>query len=575
MKNREIADIFNKIADILEIKDANVFRIRAYRRAADNLESLPHDLDRLVEEDKLNEIAGVGKDLSEKIKEYYRDGEISYLNDLLDEVPGDLLLMLKIPGLGPKKVKLFYQKLDITSIAQLERAAKEGKLIELPSIKEKTEENIIKGIEFLKRGNERMLLGLALPLAKSIILELKKLKEVKRISIAGSLRRMRDTIGDIDILAASSKPEKVMDKFNSLSIVKNVIVRGETKSSILTESDIQIDLRVVSEESFGAALQYFTGSQNHNIHLRQIAQRKGLKINEYGVFKVKDDKKIASRDEEGIYKTLGMNFIPPELREDRGEIERALEGRLPELIEEKDIKGDLHIHSDFSDGRISLEKVIEIGYRRGYKYIAITDHSKSLGVAHGLSEERLLDQIQRIKKIESRYKDFKILTGTEMDIKADGSLDWGRDILGKLDIVIAAVHSGFKQSKEKMTERILSAIESGLVDIIAHPSGRLLGERDPYEVDWDAIFKAAAKYKVALEINSHILRLDLTDINAARAKECGVLITINTDAHSKEHFDMMKYGVSVGRRAWLNKRDVINCLSYNKLRKFLAQRKKV
>ncbi len=571
MKNREIAAIFNSIADILEIKDANVFRIRAYRRAAASLESLPHDLDRLVEEDKLNEIAGVGKDLSEKIKEYYRDGEIGYLSDLLDEVPKEILLMLKIPGLGPKKVKLFYQKLDIISIAQLESAAKEGRLRELPSIKEKTEENIIRGIEFLKKGNGRMLLGWALPLATSIVFELKKLKEVKKISIAGSLRRMRDTIGDIDILVGSSKPKSVMDRFNSLDIVKKIVVKGETKSSILTEGGVQVDLRVVSEDSFGAALQYFTGSQNHNVHLRQIAQRKGLKINEYGVFRVKDDKKIASKDEEGIYETLGMNFIPPELREDRGEIEQALLGSLPELIEERDIKGDLHIHSDFSDGSIALKEVIEMGYKRGYKYIAITDHSKSLGVAHGLSKEKLLKQIDEIREIEKKYKDFKILTGTEMDIKADGSLDWDRDVLERLDVVIAAIHTGLRQSKDKMTKRILSAIESGWVDIIAHPSGRLIGERESYDVDWDTIFKAAAKYKVALEINSHIMRLDLTDINVFRAKEKRALIAINTDAHSKEHFDMMRYGVSVGRRAWLSKKDVINCLSYSKLKKFLKK----
>ena len=571
MKNREIAAIFNNIADILEIKDANVFRIRAYRRAAASLDSLPHDLDKLVEDDRLTEIVGVGKDLSDKIKEYYRDGEIGYLSDLLDEVPKELLLMLKIPGLGPKKVKLFYKELGIISIAQLEDAAQEGRLRELPSIKKKTEENIIKGIEFLKRGSGRMLLGWTLPLAESIIFELKKLKEVKKISIAGSLRRMQDTIGDIDILVGSSKPQKIMDRFSELDIVKKVILKGKTKTSILTENDIQVDLRVVEENSFGAALQYFTGSQNHNIHLRQIAQRKGLKINEYGIFRVKDNKKIASKDEEDIYKRLGMSFIAPELREDRGEIERALDGSLPELINERDIKGDLHIHSDFSDGSISLEDVIEDCYKRGYKYMAITDHSKSLGIAHGLSRERLLEQIKKIKKIEKRYKDFKILTGTEMDIKADGSLDWDRDILERLDIVIAAVHTGFRQSKEKMTKRILLAIESGLVNIIAHPSGRLIGEREPYEVDWDTIFQAAAKYKVALEINSHIMRLDLTDINVLRAKKEGVLIAINTDTHSKEHLDMLKYGVSVARRGWLSKQDVVNCFSYNKLLKFLKR----
>lgn len=571
MKSREIANIFNTIADILEIKDANIFRVRAYRRAANSLESLAGDLDKLTEEDKLINIAGIGKDLSDKIKEYYRDGNIGYLNDLLNEVPKELLLMLKIPGLGPKKVKLFYKELNIVSVAQLEKAAKNKELRKLPTIKEKTEENIIKGIELIKKGDGRMLLGWALPLAESIVVELKKSNRVKKISIAGSLRRMRDTIGDIDILVGSNKPDDLMDRFSKLEIVKKVLLKGRTKTSILTVSDIQVDLRVVEENSFGAALQYFTGSQNHNIHLRQIAQKKNLKINEYGLFRVKDNKKIASKDEQSVYNKLGMSFISPELREDRGEIERALDGDLPDLIEERDIKGDLHIHSDLSDGQVKLEDIIESCYRRGYKYMAITDHSRSLGVAHGLSEEVLLKQIKKVKKIEKRYKDFKILTGTEMDIKADGSLDWDRDILKRLDIVIAAVHSGFKQSKEKMTKRILAAIESDLVNIIAHPSGRLIGEREPYELDWEAIFKAAAEHRVALEINSHIMRLDLTDINVARAKESGVLFAINTDAHSKEHLDMLKYGVSVARRGWLSKRDVINCFSYNKLIKFLKR----
>jgi DNA polymerase (family X) len=571
VKSREIANIFNTIADILEIKDANIFRVRAYRRAANSLESLAGDLDKLTEEDKLINIAGIGKDLSDKIKEYYRDGDIGYLNELLNEVPKEILLMLKIPGLGPKKVKLFYKELNIVSIAQLEKAAKNKELRKLPTIKEKTEENIIKGIELIKKGDGRMLLGWALPLAESIVAELKKSNRAKRISIAGSLRRMRDTIGDIDILIGSNKPDDLMDRFSKLEIVKKVLLKGRTKTSILTVSDIQVDLRVVEENSFGAALQYFTGSQNHNIHLRQIAQKKNLKINEYGLFRVKDNKKIASKDEQGIYNKLGMSFISPELREDRGEIERALDGDLPDLIEERDIKGDLHIHSDLSDGQVKLEDIIESCYRRGYKYMAITDHSRSLGVAHGLSEKALLEQIKKVKKIGKRYKDFKILTGTEMDIKADGSLDWDKDILKRLDIVIAAVHSGFKQSKEKMTKRILAAIESDLVNIIAHPSGRLIGEREPYELDWEAIFKAAAEHRVALEINSHIMRLDLTDINVARAKESGVLFAINTDAHSKEHLDMLKYGVSVARRGWLSKRDVINCFSYNKLMKFLKR----
>ncbi|HEO63753.1 MAG TPA: DNA polymerase/3'-5' exonuclease PolX, partial [Candidatus Omnitrophica bacterium] len=523
--------------------------------------------------ERLKEIAGIGADLSEKIKEFYENGDIHYYQELLSEFPKEVLLMLKIPGLGPKTVKMLYQKLNITTIAGLKKMAEEGRLKELPHIKEKTEQNIIKGIELIKKGDERMVLGAALPLAEEIIAELKDLKEVKIINYAGSLRRMRETVRDIDILAGSEKPQKVIDRFTSLGIVKKITAKGDTKASILTDRDIQVDLRVVKRDEFGAALQYFTGSQNHNIHLRQIAQKKGLKVNEYGVFKQKTGEKIAGENEEDVYKSLGMSWIAPELREDRGEIESAIREVLPKLIEIKDIKGDLHVHSDWSDGRYSLERIIELGYKQGHRYIAITDHSKSLGVAHGLDEERLIKQIAEIKKIEKRYKDFKILCGTEVDIKSDGSLDFGKDILNKLDIVVAAIHSGFKQDREKITSRLLSAIESGLVDIIAHPSGRIIGERESYDVDWDKIFQAAAKYKVALEISSHFLRLDLTDTNVMRAKKEGALFAINTDAHQEEHFAMLKYGVAVGRRGWLSKKDVINCLDHEKLVEFLKKRR--
>jgi len=575
MKNREIARIFNNIADLLEIKDDNPFKIRAYRRAAMNLEALTQDLDTLVKEDKLNQIPGIGKDLAEKIKEYYKTGKIQSYEGLKKEVPSALLEMMKIPGVGPKTVKLLYEKLNVKSVEELEKLAKAGKLKGLPGIQSKTEENIIKGIELLKKGRERMPLGIALPIAESIIHALKEVKEIEKISYAGSVRRMKETVKDIDILVTTKgNPLKIMEKFVSLPNVDKVLAKGHTKSSILTTEGIQVDLRVVEPDCFGAALQYFTGSKNHNIHLRTIAQKQELKINEYGVFEEKTDKKIAGRTEEEIYRLFKMDWIPPELREDRGEIEAAMEKRLPKLVELKDIKGDLQVHTDWSDGGHSLEEMVKFLAIRGYEYCAITDHSKSLGVARGLDENRLLTQIEEIYKLQKKYPDFKILTGIEVDIRSDGSLDLDEEILRKVDVVVGSIHTGFKQGKDKLTSRLEKAIKTGLVDFIAHPTGRLMGERDGYELDWDRIFKLAKKYDTGFEINAYYLRLDLNDILARRAKEMGLFLTVNTDAHFQDQLDMIKYGVAVARRAWLEKKDIINCWPYKELLKFLRNRKK-
>ncbi|MCM8765907.1 MAG: DNA polymerase/3'-5' exonuclease PolX [Candidatus Omnitrophica bacterium] len=522
MKNFQIAKIFNAYADILEIKEDNPFKIRAYRKAAQNLESLSEDIETLACAERLQEIPGIGKDLAEKIKEFLTTGKISSFEELRKTIPEGVMKMLEIPGVGPKTAKMLYEKVGIKSIEELEQLAKKHKLSGLPGLKEKTEENILRGIELLKKGRERMLLGTALPLAESIISKLEDLKEVKRITYAGSLRRMKETIRDIDILITSTHPEKVMDYFVSLPQVKEVLAKGETKSSILTPEGIQVDLRVVEPESFGPCLLYFTGSKQHNIHLRTLAQKMGLKVSEYGVFEEKTNKNLAkNKEEEEIYKLLGLSYIPPELREDLGEIEAAEKGELPELVELKDIKGDLHVHSHWSDGAHSLEELAEAGIKRGYEYLAITDHSQSLGIARGLDEERLLKQMEEIKKINQKLKNFYLLSGTEVDIRKDGTLDLDRKVLAKLDLVVAALHTGFKQPKEELTKRVIKAFETGLVTIFAHPSGRLLGEREGYELDYPAIFKAARERKVYLEINSYPQRLDLTDINSRSAKTFG------------------------------------------------------
>jgi len=570
LKNQEIAKIFNEIADLLELKGENPFRIRAYRRAAMQIEGLPKDVSQVTEEE-LIKLPGIGKDLAGKIKEYLNKGKIELHEELRKEFPETFLTLLQVPGLGPKTAKLVYEKLKIKDINQLEEAARTGRLRTLPGIREKTEENILKGIEFLKRGTERRPIGRVLPLALDIVEHIKKKAPVNEIAIAGSLRRWKDTIKDIDILVTSSRPEEVMKAFVELPHVKDVLAKGQTKSSVIITEGIQVDLRVVEEDSFGAALQYFTGSKAHNIKLREMASKMGLKINEYGVFRESDNKRLGGRTEEEVYKILGLPWIPPELREDTGEIEAALEGRLPDIISIGDIKGDLHVHTKWSDGSHDLETLIESAKKRNYEYIAITDHSKGLGVARGLDEERLLEQIRLIDQINNKLDRFRLLKGVEIDIRSDGRLDLSDDILKRLDIVVASIHSGFKQSKEQLTKRVLSAIRNPHVSVIAHPTGRLIGERDAYELDIEAIFREAKKYGVAFEINAYPLRLDLNEHHAKLAKEYGIPIVISTDTHLTQHFDYMTYGVSIARRAWLEKADVLNCLPYNELIKRLRK----
>ncbi|MBC8473612.1 MAG: DNA polymerase/3'-5' exonuclease PolX [Candidatus Omnitrophica bacterium] len=570
MKNKDIAKIFRQIAQILEIKGENHFRIRAYERGAQNIESLSEDIEVFIKEDRVTTIPGIGKDLEQKIKEMVSEGRLQYLEDLKKDIPKGLLDILAIPGVGPKTAKLLYEKLDIRDVVMLERMAHAGRIRELPGMKQKTEENILRGIEILKRGHDRMDLKTAQDVALSFTSGLKKLKEVKRIDPAGSLRRRKDTVKDIDLLISSNKPEKVMHAFTTLPQVKEIIAKGPTKSSILSIDNIQVDVRVIKDDSYGAALLYFTGSKEHNIRLRQLAITKDLKLSEYGIFR--NNKRIAGKTEMEMYKKLGLSYIEPELREDRGEIEGALEDKLPDLIELKDIKGDLHAHSTWSDGGSSMEEVVRKAKDIGYEYIAITDHSQGLKIAGGLDRQDLKNKKKEMDMLSKKYKNINILFGAEVDIDSEGRLDYPDDILKDMDIVIGAVHSGFKQPKERLTKRIIAACKNRYVNIIAHPTGRLWGAREAYEVDFEEVFKAAADTGTAIEINSYPQRLDLNDIHSRMAKKAGVKLAINTDAHIAEQLDTMRFGVSVGRRAWLEKKHVINALSFEKLTAFLKKK---
>ena len=577
MTNLQISRIFSEIADLLEIKGENPFKIRAYRRITQLMESLPQEVEEIYKKGELNNLPGVGVSIAEKIKEILETGKLSYHEKLKKETPEGLLEMLKIPEMGPKTVALIYKKLGISTLEELEKAAHEKKLRNLYGLGPKTEENILKGMALIKERRERIPLHEALTLAEDIIKSLKSSKKVGRISYCGSIRRRKETIGDIDILVTSNEPSEIMEIFTSLPVVKEVLAKGATKSSILVKEGRQVDLRVVNEESFGAALHYFTGSKAHNIKVREIGVRKGLKINEYGIFKRlenNEEERIGGDNEEDVFKSIGFPFIPPELREDSGEIEAAEKGKLPKIIELSDIKGDLHVHSKWSDGANTVKEITIAARERGYKYIGISDHSKSLKVAHGVSEEDFFKRIDEIKKIDEKISGIKVLAGTEVDILPDGSLDYSDDLLKKLDIVVASVHTRFNQDEETMTKRIMKAMENPFVDIIAHPTGRILGERKPYQVNMEKLLNHALKTGTALEINAYPNRMDIKDIYARMAKDMGVKIVINTDAHHFLQLDWIKYGVWVARRGWLEKSDVLNTFDFPEIMELLKKRGK-
>jgi DNA polymerase (family 10) len=568
MENKQIADFFGKIADLLEIQGENPFRIRSYRNAARILSDMPDSVEEMVKTGRdLEEIAGIGSGISKKIVEIVQTGKLKFLEEQMTKVPSGLPDLLKVEGLGPKKVKLFYDELGVDSLDTLEQAAKNGKLRELEGMGAKSEEKILKAIQNVRRGLGRFKLSVGLSYAQALEEYLKGVKGVKRLEPSGSLRRRCETVGDLDILAICDKNSPVMDAFTSYDDVEEVIAKGETKSSVRLGCGMQVDVRVLEAGSFGSGLQYFTGSKAHNIALRSRANDRGLKLSEYGVFEISSGKKVAGREEKDVYKALGLPLIPPELREDRGEVGAAEKGKLPKLIELSDMRGDLQMHTKESDGKNTIGEMVGAGKKLGYEYIAITEHSKAVRIANGLDEKRLAAQLKEIDKINAKLSGFRVLKGVEVDILGDGSLDLSDDILKECEVVIASVHSRFGMEEKEMTERIIRALENPHVNFLGHPTGRLILEREAYKVDLKEVIRAAVENNVCVEINAYPDRLDLRDVDARMAKEMGARISISTDAHATVQLELMKYGVFTARRAWLEPKDVVNTLPLRALLK--------
>ena len=573
MKNQELAKLFFEIADYLDI-DGVSFKPYAYRKVALFLENSKDDVGEIYRNGglkALKEISGVGEGIARGIEEYLNTGKIKHFEELKKKLPLKVDELLRVEGLGPKKIKVLYQKLGIKNLKDLEKNVKAHKIAPLFGFGEKTEKNIVQGLKFLKQSKGRFLLGEIMPTVKMVQERLRGQKEVKEISVAGSVRRQKETIGDIDILVVSTNPKKTADFFVSFPEIEKIWAQGGTKCSVRFKEGFDIDLRMVPQKSFGSALQYFTGSKEHNIATRKIAIEKGLKLSEYGVFA--GEKQIAGKTEEDVYKAIGLPYIAPELREDDGEIQAALNNNLPVLIKQKDIKGDLHCHSNWNGGKNSIEEMAEAAINMGYEYIGISDHTKFLQIEKGLDEKKLLKQHEAIKKINEKFKKqgikFKILHGCEANVLNDGSIDIKDEVLEKLDYVIAGVHSFLKMEKKEMTARIIKAMENKNVDIISHPTGRLINQRDEYQMDFDKIMEVAKKTGTILEINSSPFRLDLNGFNIRRVKEKGIKMIINTDSHQKEQLDLIEYGVGQARRGWAEKSDIINTNSAEKLLKLL------
>lgn len=570
MRNSEIAAILEEVADLLELKGV-AFKPNAYRKAARSIRELKEELEQYRKKDDLRAIPGVGEAIAKKVEEILDTGELRYLDELKEELPAGLLQLMEVPDIGPKTAMRLYKELRITNLHELKAAAETHQIRDLKGFGEKSEERVLQGIALLERRSGRMLLGYAHPIAERMRAYVQERAGLRLIDLGGSLRRMKETIGDIDLLAGSNDAKKVMDAFASYPDVEEVLERGTTKSVVRLKDGTQVDLRVVEEVEYGAALQYFTGNKEHNVELRSMANDQGMKLNEYGLFRKDTNEIVARENEADIYQALGLKIMPPELREDRGEIEASLRGKLPKLVELKDIKGDFHVHTLASDGSATIEEIAYAAKRKGYEYVGITDHSQSLGVANGLSVERLRGNMDIARNITERVEGVKVLIGAEVEILEDGKLDYPDDVLEELDYVIGAVHSKFKMSEEEMTKRLLAAFSNEHMTVLAHPTGRVLEQREPYLFDKEEVFQAAKANKICLELNAYVERLDLSDVDCLKAKEMGVRVAIGTDAHSLPQLDYMLYGVATARRGWLEPSDVLNCLSLPELVDVLRQ----
>jgi len=566
MTNREIADVFRRIGDMLDILGENRFKVLAYRRAADNILNLGQDIRSYWQAGTLQEISGIGQAIAQKIDELLTTGHLEFYERLQDQVPPGVVSLLEIPDVGPKTAKLLWEKMGLQSVSEVEEAARSGQLRQLPGLGARSETKILAGIEALHRRSGRIPLGSAWPVAASLLAGLQAAcPEVLQATVAGSLRRMCATVGDIDLLAASEAPAAVMRAFADLPQVAEVVLSGLTKTTVRLHNGLQVDLRVLAPERWGAALQYFTGSRAHNVRVREIAQKQGLSLSEYG-FKRPVGGEILCPEEADVYATLGLPWIAPELREDRGEIQAALAGGLPHLVEQDDIRGDLHAHSDWSDGAGTLAEMAEAARARGYDYLVISDHTQSLAVARGLTPERLRAQRAEIDALNEQWDDFCLLQGCELEIKADGTLDFEDEVLAELDFVVASVHTSLRQEQEQITRRVLNAIYNPYVDVIGHPSGRILGQREESAVDLEDVIRAAAETGTALEINSIPSRLDLDDVHVRRALELGVQVAINSDAHHPGGLDSLPYGLATARRGWTTAPDVLNTMTLDDIR---------
>lgn len=562
--NTKVARILYEIGELYAIKGES-FRSRAYVAAAQRIESLTDDIRSVYEQGKLREIPGVGKSIGSAIEEYLETGGCSHLEGLRDSLPSGARELMALEGIGPRTIMKLFQELNVTSIDQLEKAARSGEISRLKGFGKKSVKNVLQAIEEHRGFQKRFLLGQILPVMREIEEYMSSCGATMQVDFGGSARRMKETVGDLDILVASEREGETVEHFISMPRVTRVISKGSTRSTIIMGSNLQIDLRAVPPESYGSALQYFTGSKEHNIKLRTLAVKLGYKLNEYGLFRRKDNKKIAGETEESVYQTLGLEYVEPELREDRGEIEAAMEGSLPSLVEYNDIRGDLHVHSNWSDGNAGLEEIAEGGQQLGLEYIAICDHSKSLGIARGLDENRLKDQMREIERLNKNLMGFKLLKGIEVNIMTGGRLDLPNGVLKDLDFVVASIHSGFKSGVEKLTERLISTIHNEYVSTIGHPTGRLIQRRHPYPLDLKRVMSVAADQRVMMEINALPNRLDLNDVSSKTAMEQGVSMSIGTDAHTLGQLKYLPLGVSVARRGWLQPRNIANTLDINEL----------